>query len=61
MIFTCSLDRNRTLKVWRFCDANDIIKNAWKNEKALIKWLKGMFVSPLLSLAEVYIGTRGLF
>jgi hypothetical protein len=28
LIFTCSLDRNKTLKEWRFCDANDMIKNA---------------------------------
>jgi hypothetical protein len=37
------------------------LRMRWKNEKALIKWLQGMFVSPLQSLAEVYIGTRGLF
>jgi hypothetical protein len=41
--------------------ATDIIKNATEDLKAFTKWLPGIFPTFLQSLAEVYIGTRGLF
>jgi transposase len=51
-----------TMKVRRFYDATDIIKNATEElKKALAKWLPGMFPPPLQSLAEVYSCTKGLF
>jgi hypothetical protein len=49
------------LKGRRLCDATDLIKNAAEELKRLTKWLPEMFPTPLLSLAGVYICTRGLF
>jgi len=43
----------------RFCDATDIIQNA--SEKAITKWLPGMFSTPVQLLAELYSCTNGLF
>jgi hypothetical protein len=50
-----------TLKKRRFCDANDIIKNATKELKRLTKSIAGMFRTNLPRLAEVYSYTRGMY
>jgi hypothetical protein len=61
LIFGCSLEWNQHWRDGAFVTILTSLKTGRKSWKGFIKWLPGIFPSPIQSAAEVYSSTRRMF